>query len=348
MKKIIVLSFVALCVAATSFADNWKEREPHTLRDDNLKGNVLAVKCCTYGYRLKFGEPTLGRMFEIESTAYDEKGRSILYRYVLNYDGYLYPYSFYFEYEDGENVKVTRPALSACHPNQHFEKYEQSILSQGALFEHNMMTLLGSNDRTTWHKEPSAEFIYDKNRVMTSYTIFDGSEIEQKMKGTPTGTGGEYNFAIYYRDGSKGAECQRTYRDGLLVKEVHKFIRSTKKIKFGEEGTFTYDQNGHLILKLVHDQGEKEVKYELNSQGDRLKTFSRKKYMGKWQNWVEQGHYDNYEYDDHGNWIVRAYWKNSEEPSYLEKREIIYCESTDELKEKASALQSAVHGFFKI
>lgn len=346
MKKIL-LSLVASCIVATSFADNWKEHKPTTLRDDNLKGNVLGVKCCTYSYRLKFGEPTLGRMFEMESTFYDEKGRSILHRYILDDSGYLYPYSFYFEYEDGENVKVTRPAFSACHANTHVEKYEKSILSPDASFEHIMKTLLGIYERTTWNTEPSAEFIFDKNRVMTSYTIFDGSEIEQKMKGTPTGTGGEYNFAIYYRDGSKGAESQRTYRNGQLVKEAHKFIRSTKKIKFGEEGTFTYDQNGHLILKLVHNQGEREVKYERNTQGDVVKIFSRRMSMGKWQNWVEQGHYDNYQYDEHGNWIVRAYWKTPEEPSYLEKREIIYSESTDELKEKASALQRTVRPYFK-
>ena len=346
MKKIL-LSFV-VCIAATCFASNdlWKEKKPTTLRDDNLKGNVLSVKCFTYVYQTKFGEPTLGPMFEMETTAYDDKGRSILYRYVRKSSGYLYPYAFYFEYEDGENVKVTRPAFLAIHSEQHLEAYEKTIFSLDASFEHTMKTLLGNEGRTTWYKESSAEFIYDRNQVLTSYTIFDGSEIEQKMKGTPTGTEGVYNFAIYYRDGSKGAESQRTYSNGLLTKEAHKYIRSTKKIKFGEEGTFTYDKNGQLILKLL-DQGQREVKYERNAQGDVVKIFNRTQDRGKWKNWVERGHYDNYQYDDHGNWITRAYWKTPEEPSYFEKREIIYCESTDELKEKASALQRTVRPYFK-
>ena len=42
----------------------------------------------------------------------------------------------------------------------------------------------------------------------------------------------------------------------------------------------------------------------------------------------------NYKYDDHGNWIYRVYVGNGELSRQIETREIIYCNSADEVKSR--------------
>ena len=142
------------------------------MRDANLKGNVLAVQYGKYEYKENFGEPTAGGMYEMNATFYDELGRSILYRSVVVSSGDVFPKSFLFEYEDdGGNLKVIRRSVSTTNKSNEVGKYQQVILSADGHFEKLMQTLQGSYGRDAFYPQNSAEFVFDKNQVMTSHTI---------------------------------------------------------------------------------------------------------------------------------------------------------------------------------
>ena len=52
--------------------------------------------------------------------------------------------------------------------------------------------------------------------------------------------------------------------------------------------------------------------------------------------------YENYVYDDHGNWISRTKGYDAGKPTIIEKRVIVYADSKEDLAQKATALIQAV------
>lgn len=89
------MGFVGLAMSANAFCQSV---EPTTLKDDNLKGNVLAVKLGTYEYKENFGEPVAGNVkgSPVE-TFYDEQGRSVLRRTLCNGGSAASAYSYFFQ-----------------------------------------------------------------------------------------------------------------------------------------------------------------------------------------------------------------------------------------------------------
>ena len=74
-----------------------------------------------------------------------------------------------------------------------------------------------------------------------------------------------------------------------------------------------------------------------NDKGDVTK-MSKKPF----KTWVDGYCYENYVYDDHGNWISRTRGTHPGEPNVIEKRVIVYTDSKEDLAQKATALIQAV------
>ena len=57
--KKTIMGFDGLAMSANAFCQSV---EPTTLKDDNFKGNVIAVKFGTYEYKENFGKPVAGNV----------------------------------------------------------------------------------------------------------------------------------------------------------------------------------------------------------------------------------------------------------------------------------------------
>lgn len=323
-----------------------QEAVPTFIRDANLKGNVSAVQYSQYWYKENFGEPTLGGLRNMDVTFYDDKGRSILYRSLKASNGAVAETAFFDYQEDNGITNVHRPTINSYNRDNALDKYKQAILSTDSSFEGLMKTTPNYYGGDGLRIGNMAEFVYDKYQVMTSYTLkenkYSNYKIIAKMVGKPTATPNLYNFVIYDSRGDKVQESQRTFKNGRLVKEDnenYKGISRQTEIRFVDAGTYTYNEQGNLTL-ISMKQDNRQKKYVLNAHGDVVKVLSNMKIGQKWRGWSEDEFYENYQYDNQGNWISRTYGTKAGEPKYVEKRTIVYCASTDELKEKATLIQN--------
>lgn len=343
MKKIL-FSLVALVAATNVFG---QEPEPTKLRDANLKGNVLAVQYGKFEYKENFGEPTAGDVRELNSTFYDEKGRSILYR-TLSY-GYdrTYAHSYLFEYADeGNNVKVSRPSLQTVNTRDVYTAYEQALLAANGAFEELMRTTPNKdNHNNTCFPYLLSEYTYDNAQVQILYDLkySRDNKLKAKVVAKPIG-GGMYEFTIYKENGEVGEKSKRTFKNGMLVKmekERMGLIHYRGDIPSPEAGTYTYDTKGNLTHILLANNEER--KYDFNEKGDIIKE-SKKVY----KTWSNTFFYENYKYDEQGNWISRTVGSDAGKPQFIEKRVITYCSGADELKEKAAQVQATAGQAIKV
>ena len=112
------------------------------------------------------------------------------------------------------------------------------------------------------------------------------------------------------------------------------------KLAAPEAGNYKYDSKNHLIsfvTQSAKERDKEETKYYHNEKGDIVK-ITKTMYLNKLERPI--AFYENYKYDEQGNWIYRTYGTNAGEPAFIEKRVITYCNHADQLKEKALLLQT--------
>ncbi|MBQ9679038.1 MAG: hypothetical protein IJV44_12980 [Prevotella sp.] len=335
MKRIIA-SIVAVTATVGALGQN-----PVKLSDDNLKGNVFAVKYGKYEYKENFGEPTTGQVQEIYSTFYNEVGNSIIFRKIrVARPMFVDSYALFYE-SNGENTLVTSLGISSSIDFKKYDDISSALNIDNDTFEKLMQSELGYGQEC--RKAGRYESTFDKNGVRIKYDIYIPSgRLDGKEVGKSVGNG-TYEFAIYDWQGESREKSTRTFANGKLTKKSSPNdgrINIGGSIESPESGTYTYDSNGrltHLIRWNKH-----ETKYIYNDKGDLSHTSNK-----DFKIWSDGYFYENYKYDSHGNWIFRTWGAKAGEPKYIETREIIYCDTKDELKGKAEQLLQTVGDIIK-
>lgn len=326
-----IMCLVGLAVSTNAFSE---ELEPTTLKDGNLKGNVLSVMSATYEYKENFGDPIAGALkgFPV-ATFYDEQGRSILSRTVAG-GGNSYnvsSYSYLFKY-DGN--KMTKYVINTLTKEGTFDQLNGTINTANGSFESLMGTLPQYSSGIYLYRV--GEYEYEGN-ILTSYTLKDGrSNILGKYVAKKQDNG-SYKWSYYAKDGSSIDNGILTYNKwGLASKTAESEGQFSRKLEFTlpAPGTYTYDVKGNLT---EHVKKSESKRYAYNDKGDQTKE-SKKVY----KDWSAVNFYENYVYDDHGNWISRTKGYDVGKPTIIEKRVIVYADSKEDLAQKATALIQAV------
>lgn len=334
MKKIII-TIAATIVSYVAFG----QVEPTTVKNEHLKGNVLSVAYTKYDYMENFGEPTEGKIQEQSAIIFDEQGRSMLIR---KKKGYL-PTSFVLSYsQDGDNTKINVTELSG-------ERMDEDTFAQ--LASDPSGSLEGAYNQNSW-PQIRGEITCDASGVIVKYDIFKkmAQTVEEALicrRTAKPAENGLYACKIYNERGETAFDFKETYKDGFLTfldnpSEFMHISSGDIKIKPRHAGTYEYNTTG-LVTKYVQQNKNMpmEYLYSYNDKGDLVKVICGQVGKGeKYQNLEEE--YDNYKYDDHGNWIYRTIAYQPGKPKYIEKRQITYCSSPDEIKQKLSGLNVTV------
>ena len=342
MKKIL-FCFVVILVSSNVLS---QEPVPTKLSDANLKGNVLSVVYGKYQFKENFGEPTTGKVEQVKATYYNEKGWSVLIRDIQISTSYLLANSYLVTYEkDGEFQKVKVVGIGATNNPSDLNNYLPTFGSNESSFEQLMKSIpkqFSGCQPTNW-----SEFVLDKFGVIIQYDLhrnkWSNGKLIEKLVAKPV-ENGSYNFVIYKESGDAVSKTKRTFYQGLLTKveDANKGRLTNYRPKFAtpEAGIYKYDPKNNLVsfvTQSANERNKEETKYYYNDKGDIVKV-TKTMYFNKLERPVS--FYENYKYDDQGNWIYRTYGTNVGEPLFIEKRVITYCSSVDELKEKALQLQA--------
>ena len=329
-----IMCLVGLAVSTNAFCE---ELEPTTLKVGNLKGNVLSVMSATYEYKENFGDPIAGKMrgFPV-TTFYDEQGRSIVTRTIADGSYNVSSYSYLFKYEEG-GKKLTKYVLNSLTKEGTGSSLNEAFQTANSSFESLMGTLPPySSGIYLYHL---GEYEYDGN-VLVSYTLKDGKHANYKILGKYVAKkqdNGSYNWTYYKSDGSSVDNGVITYNKwGIASRTSASEGSFAPKIEFKmpEPGTYTYDVKGVLTDHVLKAEARK---YTYNDKGDVTK-MSKKPFT----TWVDGYCYENYVYDDHGNWISRTRGTHPGEPNVIEKRVIVYADSKEDLAQKSAALIQAI------
>lgn len=347
MKKNVFFTLAIALMSVTAVAQI--PAEPKHLADDNLSGNVLAVKYGKYQYLENFGEPTTGRTETENVRFYDELGRSIFYRRALKEGSYLLVESYMIDYVvENDVTKVTSVGMATNNDVDNYSAYAAVYLKPDASFE-NLMKTLKANFSGCNPTDHSALTI-DANGVTTLYDIYynkwSNHKLKSRQKGNPTGTPGVYDFVSYKESGEISEKTVRSFSKGRVTKVEKPNLGGLgwkNAIPSIEPGTYVYDAKGRLTTftnqyKEVRDK--KVRKYYLNEHGDVMKiteTTEIPKHMER-ETWLYWG----YQYDAQGNWIYRIIGTDKDSPKYIEKREIVYGSSSEDIRsQNERLLQSA-------
>lgn len=337
--KRLLWSIAALLVAVNVFAQNdveiarSMELMPTTLKQLNVKGNIYAYLYAKFEYKDYFGELQEGDRLKTEMFFFDKEGRLYLHRRMAEENRNIRLEAISYEYDDNGSTKInkTHYTTMAYHQKHDFNECYEKLCT----FDRSFEELMESADERLSNLY-GGEYILDENGVMISHTVISPahSKILAKEIGKPTGTPGVFDFVLYDEYSKVHDKSQRTFKNGLLVKVEREYkVARSSRITTPDNGTYAYNKDGRLILKTSPD-GNHEIKYEYNNHGDFVRSWSRTKDFansrdttGKWREWIANSeHYDDYKYDDQGNWIYRTYW-DKDSPKFIEKRAFVYNES---------------------
>ena len=321
------------------------------VKEENLKGNVLAVKYSKYVYKENFGEPQAGEPYNYWTTYFDENGRSIIQRTVgfgsrLNSSSEVRGYSYLFEYtQNGEELSVTALGIES---SRNSSTLEQALLSTDG-FE---ALLSGASNKH--------EMKFTKNGILVLHNYYSlRGTLEEKLVGKQNADK-TWTFTKYKESGDACEVNTRTFNtNGQLTKLEYSQYgpnnnRAGGEIKTPPAGTYGYDVKGRWI-SFQEQKAVNNMKYQLiyNDHGDfthAVATWTKRSGVAAAKNIQqkdESKEYSDYVYDSHGNWISRVVWNHQSKPRFIEKREIIYCDSKEELKEKAAQIYESAGGKIK-
>lgn len=348
MKKLF-LTMIAFIATTSAFAGFGWQAEFTNVQDDNLKGNVIAVLYSRYEYKENFGEPTPGMLERMYATFYDENGRSFLNRDLYsNGSSYTEAISTLFDYmSDASGITVHRPQITCRTDGKDIDNYLPMILALDNSYEQRMVSNTSCSDYLT------IDYKYDNNKVLTTYTMISNGKIAAKLVAKPTANGA-YEYTIYKASGDATEKGIRTYKNGKLVKveKPNKMLMHSIDMESFPMGTYSYTAGGKLQqycqITELNNEGLGTTntpgrKFVYNQQGDEIQWIDGHWGWGKDKGkmlWLEpRVVYTDYKYDDKGNWTYRIDTKSNRK--YIEIREIIYCNSKEELQQKAAALRQS-------
>ncbi len=355
MKKLFLVLFAMLATTNVFAGYGW-QAEFTNVKNENLKGNVIAVVYSKWRYEENFGEPKPGKMERMNVTFYDEKGNSILHRELYFDSYYTDVQSTLFDYsEDASGITVHRPQITVRGEKNEYMDFFPSLASLDATYENTMV----SNTRCTNYL--TIDYKYDSNQVLTTYTMLDSNnKIVAKLVAKPSANG-NYDYTIYKASGEAVEKGVRTYKNGKLIKvdKPERGFRHSNDIESFKMGNYSYDEKGRIIKYTQLSDNNQDgglppfdmqgLKYVYNQQGDVSQWIK-----GRWGWGKDKGKmlwdspktvYTDYKYDNNNNWITRVDVIDNQK--YIETREIIYCSSKEELQQKAAALRQSAGQLIK-
>ena len=282
MKRIIA-SIVAVTATVGALGQT-----PVKLSDDNLKGNVFAVKYGKYEYKENFGEPTEGELLEQSSMSFDEQGRSV----AISQESH----SYVMEYlPEGANTKVTVDDVNFGQKNIYIYDNNNVVIKQDFY------------DREELAGRLTSSYIGSKD----GYIVYEGKIYNRQGVST-------VEFRAAYKNGLLM----------MVNNKLSNNYNAHQEIKRYDPGVFTYDSNGNITSKVFNKPGDRLYyvsKYSYNANGALVKYVAGTAYNTDKLN-DNDAHtletYSNYKYDQQGNWIYRTV--DADRPRYIEKRQITY------------------------
>lgn len=324
-----------------------------TVKGEGLKGNVLAVKYGKYVYKENFGEPEAGAPWNYWSSYFDENGKVVIQR-TIGYGSEMGEYtnerviSYMFIYsEDGEGQTVKAFGIEALGKTSGME---QALLTTDN-FEDQIMKMPPYTSEPG--KSNKHEMKFTKNGILTLYNYYSyQGSLEEKLIGKQNADK-SWKFTKYKSSGEACEENTRTFNaNGQLTKlEYSQYgpnhYQYNGTIKTAPAGIYKYDAKGRL-LSFQNPKEPFNMTYTVvyNDKGDMTNVVASWEKSGrpgtpKKKEKEEKQEYSDYVYDSHGNWIQRVVWNHQQKPRFIEKREIIYCDSKEELKAKAAEVYQA-------
>lgn len=374
MKKVL-LSFAVMAIASTAMGQalnpamgqgmnplielpTVNPAQVKTVKEEGLKGNVLAVKYGKYVYKENFGEAEAGAPWNYWASYFDENGRVIIQR-TIGYGNEMSDYSeetissYVFDYTtEGDGMDVVALGIEAYTSGIPFidllttEGYEDKIMADRGI-----------------KRKPGAtnkhEMKFTKNGILTLYNFYSlRGTLEEKLIGKQNADK-TWKFTKYKSSGEACEENTRSFNaNGQLTKlEYSQYgpnhYQYNGTIKTAPAGIYKYDAKGRLI-SFQNPKEPFNMTYTVvyNDKGDMTNVVASWEKSGrpgtpKKKEKDESKEYSDYVYDSHGNWISRVVWNHQQKPRFIEKREFIYCASKEELKEKAAKVYQSAGGKIK-
>ena len=329
MKK-YATTLLAIIVSAMAFSQT-----PTTVKKENLKGNVFYVKHLIYQYSENFGDPTEGKLLLKDNMYFDELGRAILFRSYYksslssldNLDYHVVRYS-----QDGNNT-----IAHLLDFYTHLDSDDNVVLD--GLKDYSFPII--------------REITYNSDYIVTKYDVFERYRstynLIYRKTAQPTGNG-TYECKLYGSDGNTMLDFKETYDSNRHLtmmdnKKQFNSIYTTPPIEICDAGTYQYDNKGRLkSYEQQQNSLPRKYEYVYNEHGDIIEVYSSIVKKGETPKLGLVKSYVDYKYDDKGNWIYRII-SNGEKKIRIEKREIDYYNSIEELEPRKNELYSKFPDF---
>ena len=307
MKK-IVTTLAALFISAIAFSQT-----PPTLKEENLKGKVYRVIYTNYEYSENFGEPKEGKQRFMRECYYDSLGRAVFFNYGKN-DLY-----FWVQYNQKGNNAIAGM----------LEHYSRAEIEE--LENYTSKDFVSGNNFFNYR-----EITYNSYNIVTKYDIYEFGRLKHRKTANPIGNG-TYECKLYGDDGNTALEYIETYNSkGQLTmvdneREYNRIRAWKSEIEIPHAGTYKYNNKGQLVSYQEQKDSMPRI-YEsvYNEHGDIIERYVSTVNKGVASKKGIAAVYEDYKYDDKGNWIYRII-SNGEKKYYIEKRQIEYYNSTGEL-----------------
>lgn len=321
--KTIVTTLATFFITAIAFSQT-----PPTLKNENLKGNVYRVIYANYQYSENFGEPKEGKLNFVRDYYYDGLGRAILFSYDSN-NKY-----FWVQYNQKDNNTIA--SMLEFYTGENLENLED-YTSKDYIAKQNFYNY--------------REITYNSDNIVTKYDVYHNDtygvyELRNRKMATIIGNG-TYECKLYGADGNTALDYKETYNSkGLLTildndREYNRIRAWKSDIEIPHAGTYKYNNKGKLVsYQEQKDSYPKIYESVYNEHGDIIERYASTVDKGVASAKGLTTVYENYKYDDKGNWIYRIISNGEGKKFYIEKRQIEYYNSTEELDSKINKAYS--------
>lgn len=290
-------------------------QDPPTLKKENLKGNVYHVIYTNCYYSENFGEPKEGKRRFRREYYYDGLGRAILFSLDNRY--------YWVRYNQESNNTIA--SMLEFYSNKEFEDLEDY-----------------TNEDYTTNKYffHDREITYNSDNIVTKYDVYDDTNGSYKLINRKTANligNGTYECKLYGPDGYTVLDFKETYNSkGQLTvldnpKEYNQISAGDTYIEIPHAGIYKYNNKGQEIsYEEQKRSGPKKYERVYNEHGDDIELYASTIYKGVASNKTLTVVYEDYQYDDKGNWIYRIL-SDGKEKRVIERRQIEYYNSKEEL-----------------
>lgn len=313
MKKIL-LTLAAFIISAMAFSQT-----PTTTKEENLKGDVYFVRHLFYQYLENFGEPKEGERIGWKDYYFDDQGRGILFMSNSDKQYYLVRYK-----QDGENTIAG--LLDFAYPR--FDKDGYAVLDD-----------CHDDFYSNYH-----EITYNSDNIVIKHDKFNrGFPIEKYVlisRLTAKPVGDIYECKMYGSRGNTILDFKEKYDSkGHLTVLDNKEGDGTWPIMIPHAGIYQYDAKGRLISLERQDSSHPDkYEYVYNEHDDIKELYFGKINKGENRKLELLKAYEDYKYDDKGNWIYRTVNNRDGKKVIIEKREIQYCNSKEDFESRMNVL----------